>query len=120
VPTRISPAIGLPVEPERHFRAPDENRAPDQIGILHHQVDRLLPGLRKRPLLEDRAAGADEVEEPFRVDVLLEKRAIRRRLVDIDLFDRDPLLIQVTPGILTGGSGGFRVEGRFGHQEIVK
>jgi hypothetical protein len=52
--------------------------------------------------------------------VLLEKRAVWRRLVDVDHLDLDPLLIQETPGILAGGSGGLGVEERLGHRKIVK
>jgi hypothetical protein len=52
--------------------------------------------------------------------VFLEKRAVRRRPVDVNLFDLDALLVQETPGVLAGGSGGFRVEDRLGHPKIVK
>jgi hypothetical protein len=54
------------------------------------------------------------------VDVLLEERPIRRRLVDVDLFDVDSLRVQETPGILAGRSGRLGIEGRLGHPEIVK
>jgi hypothetical protein len=52
--------------------------------------------------------------------VLLEKLPRRGRFVDIDLLDIDLLCVQETPGVLAGGSGGFRVENRLGHERIVK
>jgi len=52
--------------------------------------------------------------------VLLEKGAIRRSLVDVDLLDVDLLFVQETPGVLAGRSGGFRVEDRFRHPRIVE
>jgi hypothetical protein len=52
--------------------------------------------------------------------VLLEERTVRRGLVDVDLLDVDLALIQETPGVLARGSGGFGVENRLGHPEIVK
>jgi hypothetical protein len=52
--------------------------------------------------------------------VPLQKGAIRRRLVDVDLLDRDTLRIQETPGVLAGRSGGLGVENRLGHPHIVK
>ena len=113
-------AIRFLVEPEQDLSAAHEDRAADQIGILHHQVDRLALRLRERPLLEYRAAGADEVEETVGVDVLLQEGPIRRRFVDVDLLDVDMLLVQETPGVLAGRSGGLGVEGRLGHPEIVK
>ena len=113
-------AIRLLVEPEQDFRAAHEDGAADQIRVFHHQVDRLALRFRQRPLLEDRAARADEVEETVGVDVLLKEGSIRRRFVDVDLLDVDLLLVQETPGVLAGRSGGLGVEGRLGHPEIVK
>jgi hypothetical protein len=52
--------------------------------------------------------------------VFLEKLTGRGRFVDIDLLDIDLSGVQETPGILAGGSGGFRVENRLGHKRIVK
>jgi len=52
--------------------------------------------------------------------VLLEERAIGRDLIDVDLLDVELLLVQETPGVLAGGSGGFRVEDGLGHLCIVK
>jgi hypothetical protein len=52
--------------------------------------------------------------------VALEELPRRRGLVDVDLLDVDVVLVQETPGILAGGSGGFGVENRLGHLRIVK
>ena len=117
---RPLPAILLLVEPENDFRASHEDGAANQVRVLHHQLDRFTLGFRQRPFLEHRAAGAHEVEEMAGVDVLLQERPIRRRFVDVDLFDLDPLLVQETPGILAGRSGRLGIEGRLGHPEIVK
>jgi hypothetical protein len=54
------------------------------------------------------------------VDVFLQERPIRRGLVDVHLLDVDALRIQETPGVFAGRSGGFGVEGRLGHGEIVR
>ena len=108
------------VEAEDHPRPLDHDRTPDQVGILHHQRDRLAFRLRQRPFLEHRASRADVVEEVIGFDVLLEKLARRRLLVDVDLLDVDLLRIQETPGVLARGSGGFRVEEGLGHFRIVK
>ena len=113
-------AVLILVEAEDDFRSFDHDRPSNQVRILHHQLDRLALGGRQRPLLEHGAAGAHEVEEPLGVDVFLEKRAVRRGLVDVDLLDVDLALVQETPGVLARGSGGFRVENRLGHQVIVK
>jgi hypothetical protein len=112
--------IRLLVESERHLRPANQNRPPDQIRIFHHQVDGLALGLRKRTLLEDRAARTHEIEKARGVDVLLEEVARGRRLVDVELLDLDLVLIQETPGVLARGSGRLCVEDRLGHQEIVK
>ena len=107
------------VEPEHDFRSFDENRPPDQVRVLDHHRDRLALGGRQRPLLEHRAAGADEIEEPIGVDVLLEKLPRRWFLVDVDLVDVDAGRIQKTSGILAGRSGRFRIEGRLGHRDKI-
>ena len=117
---RPLPAIRLLVEPEQDLRPTHEDGAADQVGVLHHQVDRLALRFGQRALLEHRAAGADEVQETVGVDVLFQKSPIRRRFVDVDLLDVDILLVQETPGVLAGRSGGLGVEGRLGHPEIVK
>ena len=118
-PTRV-PALRilrvcLFVEPEHDLRALDEDRPADEIRILHHQRDRVLLRLRQRPLLEDRAPRAHEIEEPARVDVLFEELPRRRCLVDIDLVDVESFCVQKTSGVLAGRSGEFRIEGRFRH-----
>jgi hypothetical protein len=51
--------------------------------------------------------------------VLLEKRAARRVLVDVDLLDVDVLLVQETPGVLAGRSRGLGIEDGPGHASIV-
>ena len=111
--------VGLLVESERDSRASDQDGAPNQVRVVHHQVDRFLLRLRQRPLLEHRAAGADEIEEALGVDVLLQELAGRRFLVDVDLVDVDALRIQKTSGILAGRSRRFRVERRLGHRDKI-
>jgi hypothetical protein len=103
------------IESKHDFRSLDQDRTPDQIRILHHQVDRFLLRLRQRPLLPDRAARADEIEEPVRVDVPFEELARRRLLVDVDFVDVDARLCQSTSGVLARGSRRFPVELRFRH-----
>ena len=107
------------VEAEDHFRPLDHDRPPDQIGILHHHRDGFLLRLRQRPLLEHRAAGADEIEEPIGVDVLLEEFARRRFLVDVDLMNLNAGRIQKTSGILAGRSSGFGVKRRLRHGDKI-
>src|SRR5438067_1672364 len=51
----------------------------------------------------------------MRIDVLLEKRARWRRLVDVDLIHVDVVIVQETPGILAGRSGRLRIEGGLRH-----
>ena len=108
-------AVLLLVEAEDHLRPLDHDRPPNQVRVLHHQRDRLFLRFRQRPLLEHRAARADEIEEALGVDVLLEELAGGRFRVDVNLADRDACRIQKTSGILAGRSGGFRVERRLGH-----
>jgi hypothetical protein len=112
--------VGIPVEPEGHLRALDQNRPLDEVWLLHHQVDRLFLGLRQRPRFEHRAPRADEIEEAVGVDMLLEKRAIGRVLVDVPFFDVDLLLLQKTSGVSAGRSRGLEVEDRLGHIDIVR
>jgi hypothetical protein len=52
--------------------------------------------------------------------MFLEKGPIGRGLVDVDLLDVDAVRIQETPGVLAGRSGGFGVEDRLRHGEIVR
>src|SRR5262249_14385177 len=99
----------------------DQDRSPDQIRILHHQIDRFLFRLRQRPLLPHRAACADEIEEAVLVDVLLEPLARRRLLVDVELGDVHPFGVQKTSGVLARRSGGLPIKGRLRHpSRIVK
>ena len=100
------------VEAKDDLRASDEDGPLDQVGLLHHQVDCFLLRFRQRPRLEHRAARAHEIQEAVGLDVLLEKRAVRRVLVDVALLDLDALLIQKTSGVTAGRSGGFPEEGR--------
>ena len=109
----------LLVEAERDLRALDQDRPPDQVRVLHHQIDRFLLRLRQSPLLEHRASRAHEIEEAARVDVLLEEFARRRILVDVDLLNVDTCLVQKTSGVLAGGSGRLRVESRLGHRRRI-
>jgi hypothetical protein len=101
------------VETEDDFRSLDHDRPFDEVRALHHHVDRLLFRPRQPALLEDRAAGADELEEAIGIDVLLEKVPGRRVTVDVDLVDVGATLLQKTSGVFAGGSGGLPVEGWF-------
>jgi hypothetical protein len=103
------------VEAERHLRATDEDRAFDEVGLLHHQVDGVFLRLRQRTRLEDRAARADELQEAILVDVLLEERPVGRGLVDVAFLDVDLLLLQKTSGVAAGRSRGFEIEHGLGH-----
>jgi hypothetical protein len=88
--------------------------------LLQHQVDRFLFRARERPLLEHGAAGADEIEEPVGIDVLLEEGPIRRIPVDVAFFDVYRVLLQKTSGVAARRSGGLPVEHRPGHEGILK
>jgi hypothetical protein len=112
--------VRILVEPKRHSRAADQDRPLDEVGLLHHQVDGFFLGFRQRPRLEHGAAGAHELQEPIGLDVLLEKRAIRRIPVDVTFFDVDLLLSQKTSGVSAGRSRGLQVEDRLGHARIVR
>ena len=112
--------VGILVESKGDRRPLDQDRPADQVGVFHHQIDGLVLRFGQRPFLEDGAPRAHEVEKPLAVDVLLEEGPVRGGLVDVDLLDVDLLLVQETPGVLAGGSGGFGVEGRFRHPEIVR
>jgi hypothetical protein len=122
---RISPtplpqlAVLVLVEPEDHLAAANQDRTPDQVRLRHHQIDRLLLRPRQRTLFEHRAAGADEVEKPFRVDVLLEKRPIRWMTIDVLLVDVEVSLLQKTSGVTAGRSRRFPVEDRLWHADIL-
>jgi hypothetical protein len=120
---RISPIaafwIGAFVEAERHLPALDQNRPAYQVRLLHHQINRFLLRSRQRPLLEDGASPADEIQKARRVDVFLEKSAGRRILVDVVFFDVDLVLLQKTSGVAARGSGWFPVEDWPGHPRIL-
>jgi hypothetical protein len=104
------PGVGGLVEAEGHPRPANQDWPPDEIGLRHHQVDRLLLGCRQRPCLEHRTAGAHEAEEIIAVDVLLEERAGRRRLVDVPFLDVGAELSQKTSGVLARRSSRLGVE----------
>ena len=108
-------AVLVLVETEDDFRSLDHDRPFDEVRVLHHHVDRLLLRPRQPPLLEDRAARADELEEAVGIDVLLEKVPGRRVTVDVDLVDVGATLLQKTSGVFAGGSRGLPVKGRLHH-----
>ena len=112
---RLELLVLILIEPEDDFRSFDEDRATDQIGIRHHQIDRFFLRLRQGPLFPHRTSRADEVEESIGVDVLFEELARRRLLVDVDLVDVDARARQRTSGVLARGSGRLPVERRFRH-----
>src|SRR4029450_900027 len=111
--------ICLAIEAEDYLAAADQDRATDQVRLLHHQVDCFLLRLRQRPLLEHRAARADEIEEVLLVDVSLEKRTIGRIGVDVDLGGFAVMLFQKTSGIAAGRSRRLPVKSDTRHDGIV-
>jgi hypothetical protein len=116
---RLEFRVTVLVEPERDSGSFDEDGTPNQVRVLHHQSNGFLLRLWQRALLEDRAARADEVEEPIGIDVLLQELAGRGFLVDVDLVNIDAGRVQKTSGVLAGGSGGLRVESRFRHPHRI-
>jgi hypothetical protein len=112
---RLEFAVLFLVEAENDAGSLDHDGTPDQVGVFHHQGDRLLLRFRQRPLLEHRAARADEIKEPIAVDVPLEELPRGRFLVDVDLVDIQACRIQKTSGVFAGGSGGLGIERRLGH-----
>ena len=108
--------ICLAIEAEDHLAIADQDRPADQIRLLHHQIDRFLLRLRQRPLLEHRAARADEIEEVLLVDVSLEERTIGRIGVDVDLRGFDVMLLQKTSGIAAGRSRRLPVKSDTRHE----
>ena len=116
---RLELPVLLLVEAEDHLRPLDHDRPPDQIRVLHHERDRLLLRPRQRALLEHRAARADELEKPFRVDMLFEELTRRWLPVDVDLVDVDACRIQKTSGILAGRSRRLRIERRLRHSRRI-
>ena len=116
---RLEGPVTVLVEAEDDLRSLDHDRPPDQVRVLHHQRDGFLLRRRQRPILEHRAARADEIEKPISVDVLHEERARGRFLVDVELMNVDAGRIQKTSGIPAGRSGGFCVEGRLRHSRSI-
>jgi len=114
-----SGTVAIFVEPESHLRSFDEDRASDQVGVLHHEIDRFFLRFRERPFLEHGASRADEVEKPARVDVLLEKLTRRRIAIDVDLVDLESGFVQKTSGVFACGSGGLPIERRFRHIDTI-
>jgi hypothetical protein len=108
------------VEPEYHFLPADQHRPSDEVRLFDHHVDGFSLRLRQRTAFEDRAAGADEIQEPVLVDVALQKRAIRRCPVDIPLLDVNLVLLQKTSGVTACGSRGFPVEDWLRHELILR
>jgi hypothetical protein len=104
--------VPLTIESKDGLVALDENRAFDQVRLLHHEVDRFLLRLRQWTLFEDGTARADEFQEPGFIDVPLQKLTVRRMLVDVAFGDVDLVRLQKTSGISAGGSGGLPVERR--------
>jgi hypothetical protein len=109
-------AVLVLVEAEHNVAALDQNGTPNQVRVLHHQVDGLFLGFRQRPFLPDGATRADEVEKAGRIDVLFEEVPRRGFLVDVELVNLEPRLVQITSGILAGGSRRLGVEGRLCHE----
>jgi 7-cyano-7-deazaguanine synthase len=109
-------SVSVLVKAKDNLLAPDQNRSPDQVRLLHHEVDGFLLRPGERPGLEHGAAGAYEVEKVVRLDVVLEELARGRLAIDVALLDLDPLLLQKTSGVAAGGSGRLPVEGRLGHR----
>jgi hypothetical protein len=103
------------VEAENDFRSFDQNRAPDQVGVLHHQVDGFLLGARQWSLLEDRAALADEIEEVLGVDMTFEKFPWRWFAIDVELVNFNAGSFQKTSGVAAGRSTRFPVKGGLRH-----
>src|SRR5215213_8649582 len=111
--------VRLFVEPEDRAIVQHEDWPFDQVRLLEHQRDGLPLRRGQRALPEHGAAPADVLEEVRLVDVLFEKRARRRRPVDVPLLDFDPALCQMTSGVLARGSGRLPVEDRLRHKDIL-
>ena len=116
---RLERAVLILVEAEDRLPPLDDDRPPDEVRVLHHHRDGFLLRLWQRPLLEYRAARADEIEKPLGVDVVLQELTRGRLLVDVDLRDVDAGRIQKTSGIPAGRSRRFRVERRLGHSRRI-
>ena len=117
---RSQRVVRLLVESEGRPVVYDEDWPFDEVRLLEHQRDGLALRRGQRPLLEHGAAAAHIFEERRVADMLLEKRAGRRRAVDVTLLHVDPALCQMTSGVLAGRSGRLPVEDRLGHGEDPK
>lgn len=113
---RLPPSKQFPdlirVEAEHNLPALDEQRSPDQVRILRHQLDRLLAGWRiglHAPLPVQFVARVEE-----QLVVALADQGVKdgwaQSLVQVDLLGLDTVLAQETPGVAAGGSGGFAPE----------
>jgi hypothetical protein len=111
--------VRLFVEPEDRAILQHEDWPFDQVRLLEHQRDGLPLRRGQRALPEHGAAPADVLAEVRLVDVLFEKRARRRRPVDVPLLDFDPAPCQMTSGVLARGSGRLPVEDRLRHKDIL-
>ncbi|HVS32148.1 MAG TPA: hypothetical protein VMS98_11910 [Thermoanaerobaculia bacterium] len=98
---------------EHAFPADEQQRAPDEVRLFHHQVDGLPLRQFARaevPLFVRRAAGVDEVFQMRLVDELLEKLP-RGWLPGQIVFDElDALTFQVGDGLTAARSGRFEVD----------
>ena len=115
LPAQPARAVAILVEAENDPRSADHNRPPDQIRVLHHQIDRFLFRPRQRPLLEYRAPRADEIEKAIGLDVFLQELTGWGLTIDVDLVHADSRLGQKTSGVLTGRSCRLPVEGWLRH-----
>jgi hypothetical protein len=116
-PTEQPPVLLL-VEPEQDARPGDEDRSPDETGLLEHQVERLFLRRGQRAFLEDRAALAEEIRQAAPVDVRLEELARRRVLEDVPELDVDADLLQKTSGVSARRSGGLAEERGLAHRVL--
>jgi hypothetical protein len=117
--TRDEFRVLLTVEAEDDVVAAYEDRAFDQVGLLHHQIDRFLLRFWERPLFEDRAAGAHEIEEALFVDMALQKLPVRRVLVDVAFRDGYLVRFQKTSGVSARRSRRFPIESGGWHGHIL-
>jgi hypothetical protein len=70
-------------------------------------------------LLEDRAAGAHEIEEAHFIYVPLQKLPVRRVLVDVPFRGVDLVRFQKTSGVAARRSCRLPIEGGGGHGHIL-
>jgi hypothetical protein len=74
--------------------------------------------VRQRPLFEDRAALADEVEKMVGVDMTLEKFPRRWFAVDVELVNFNAGFFQKTSGVAAGRSTRLPIKRWFGHRAL--